>query len=619
MLPHLTQHLLILTIVFLWLSGYIKSVAAQTASAHVVEQARLNYTASSTVPSENESGWQQRSLPDHTLESQTSTTGWYEVTLTLESSPTDIWAVYLPEIAVNAKILLNDQLLGYGSRYGNPHPPQTTRPLYLQIPIGMLRTGLNTLYIEINPIQPSSVFISRVHIGPATLLKKRFEDRTLWRTTVPTVVQVITAVISICLIALWVRRRQKQHYLWLVVATLFWAMHTVDLINSAAWQTHWAIWIGLLGFSVCLMMFTHRYCGLRRPLLERTLFLTAALLSLMMITSPSAWSQQISPWLFHLLLVVIAIYSSWIVWEHYRHSRVLIEILMVVAITITTLLALYEWLIITGVLDAERYHLLYLGIPLLQLAIGGSLSYRYLHTLRDTQSLNEDITRQVKLRTLELGEQHERLRTLERTQVLATERERMIREMHDGVGGQLVSALAMLESGQYTSQSLAEYLRGTLNDLRLILDSLDPSHSDLCIALASLRPCIETCLKSQDIKLLWQLGNLPSDILLGPQQILQVLRIVQEAVTNIVKHAQAQRVTISGYLNTTDQGSEVIMIDIVDNGVGITPTSSSGRGMKTMAGRAKDLGGSLDISSTAQGTNIRLQIPLSTKEIKKQH
>lgn len=96
----------------------------------MVEQARLLYTTTS-VPSANEPGWQQRSLPDHTTRSPAGTTGWYEISLTLESAPTDVWAVYLPEIAVNAKLLLNNMQLGYGRRYGEQDPPQTTRPLYL--------------------------------------------------------------------------------------------------------------------------------------------------------------------------------------------------------------------------------------------------------------------------------------------------------------------------------------------------------------------------------------------------------------------------------------------------------------------------------------------------------
>lgn len=433
-----------------------------------------------------------------------------------------------------------------------------------------------------------------------------------WRATIPATLQVVTALITICLIALWIRRRRKQHYLWLAAATLFWIMHTVNLINGAAWQPQWSIWIGLLGFSVCLMLFAHRYSGLHRPLLERILFLIAVPLLPAMGLLPASLSEQITPWLLHLLLATIAIYSSWVIWEQYRHSREAIGILMVVAITVTTLLALYEWLIVIGLFDIERYHLFYLAIPLLQLAVGASLGYRYLRTLRNTQSLNKDITRLVKLRTLELGEQHERLRTLERTQVLTTERERMIREIHDGIGGRLVSALAMLESGQYTTQALAEHLRDTLNDLRQIIDSLDPLHSDLCIALASLRPCIETCLRSQGITLLWRLNHLPSNITLDPQQILQVLRIVQEAVTNIVKHAQAESVTISGDLHATDQGDDAIIIDIADDGAGFRPTPTSGRGINTMSGRAKELGGHLDISSTAQGTHVRLHIPLQT-------
>lgn len=596
---------LTLTLMFLWQLGGAGQVSAASASHQVINQARLIYTTSPGMPPPNVDHGLRRSLPDQVSLPPAGATGWYEVQLNLQAAPNEAWAVYFPEVAVNAAIFLNDQLLGQGIRHGSHNPLLTTRPLYLKIPSGLLRTGINTFYIKLHPMQPIPVFLSRIHIGSAPELRDAFELRTFWRVNIPAAVQAATLVVALCLIVLWMRRRREPHYLWLAAATFFWVMHDIDLINGAAWQSRWTIGVGLIGFAICLMMFVHRYCGLGKPRLERASFLIVALV-LVFLTIPLGALWHLSAWFG---LVAVAIYSSWVIWRYYRRSRVPVDVPVVITVTVIALLAVHEWLIVTGLIDIESNHLLYLGIPMLQLAIGITLIYQYAHTLRETQTLNQDLARRVRLRTRELGEKHERLRVLERAQVLAEERARMVRDMHDGVGGQLVTALVMLESGQYTHQEIAEFLHDTLDDLRLIIESLDPLHDDLCAALASLRPRIEACLESQGITLRWRLAELPFNISLGPQQALQVLRIVQEAVTNIVKHARAQTVEIGGSIDTAGQDGGAIVIDIADDGIGIKQGATSGRGMQTMASRAKDIGGTLDIFSTDKGTRIRLRIP----------
>lgn len=601
---------LVSTIIFLLLMGSTSQIAAESALPGMIGQARLVYTTSSGAPAPGLDNGSMRFLPDRVSSPPAGAAGWYEVQLNLKAAPNGTWAVYFPEAAVNAAIFLNGRLLGQGVRYGSRKLPLVTRPLYLKIPTGLLRAGINTLYIALRPLPSAPIFLSRIHIGPVSALKGAFEHRMFWRVNIPTAVQVTTMVIGLCLMALWVRHRQRSHYFWLAAATFFWVIHDIDLIGDAAWRNHWAIGIGLIGFTACFMMFVHRYCGIRKPMWERAVVLTVVFVLILMAVLPPGTLWYLSAWLLQPGLVAVAIYSAWIIWRHYYKFRTPVNVLMMIVVTAIAIFAFREWLITIRWIDLESYSLLYLGIPMLQLAAGITLANQYVSTLREAQVLNEELGRRVRLRTCELGEQHERLRALERAQVLAAERTRMLRDMHDGVGGQLVSALVMLEGGQHTHQEIAGLLRDTLDELRLVIESIDPAHDDLCTALASLRPRIEACLESKGITLQWRLASLPSNITLGPQQALQVLRIVQEAITNVVKHACARTVTISGYVDTVDQDSGGVIIDITDDGVGIKLSPPSGRGMKTMVSRAEDIGGTLDIVSTDKGTKIKLRIPL---------
>ena len=84
---------------------------------------------------------------------------------------------------------------------------------------------------------------------------------------------------------------------------------------------------------------------------------------------------------------------------------------------------------------------------------------------------NELLEERVAQKSHELGESYERLRASEAARTRAEERARISREMHDGIGGQLMTALRGVERGAFSQERLAELLQESLDDLRLIIDA----------------------------------------------------------------------------------------------------------------------------------------------------
>ncbi len=74
---------------------------------------------------------------------------------------------------------------------------------------------------------------------------------------------------------------------------------------------------------------------------------------------------------------------------------------------------------------------------------------------------------------------------MERQQTIAEERQRIMSDMHDGIGGQLISTLSLVEKGSLSSAEVAAVLRECLEDLRLTIDSLEPTDNDLLTVLAT--------------------------------------------------------------------------------------------------------------------------------------
>lgn len=593
----------------LWWSSVGADYVGETSTPRVINNAHLLHVAlTQTSPPHQEKG-QWRVLPDRVASIPEGMIARYEARFNLRSIPPSTWAVYLSEISIHAAIFLNDRWVG---AVHNPehHRALTTGPLYLKIPAGFLRVGTNTLHIDLRATRGAAGYISRIHIGPAADLQQAFERQTFWRIKAPYIAQMTTTVIGVLFLLVGLGRRQERYLLWLASATAFyWMSRDAGLIAAVDVGFQGPTEAALFGLVICLVLFIHRYCGIRQTAHESTLAWIVPPLVLLALQPPLIVSGDIVSRLLAPSLITIVAYCIYIRCRHCRPFAARENALMAIVASLVAALSFYQWFIEAGGLGGENFHLYYLDIFILQIAVGGSLILKYLSRLQRSQALNEELTHLIWMRTHKLAAQHERLRKLERVQVLAIERKRMMKDLHDGIGSQLVSALILLEGREKSNTEVAACLRDTLGDLRLVLESLDSSHGDLCTALASLRPRIEMCLESKGMALRWCLADLPSGAI-NPSQALQILRIVQEAMANVMKHAGARTVTISGYMDTDNKNGIAVIIDIADDGVGFNPGCSSGKGIKSMATRAADIGGHLSIASTNEGTRIRLIAPL---------
>ena len=207
------------------------------------------------------------------------------------------------------------------------------------------------------------------------------------------------------------------------------------------------------------------------------------------------------------------------------------------------------------------------------------------------------------------AEETERLR-VEREHLLMHERARMTREMHDGLGGQLVSTIAMLESGRGSRPELIEGLRRALDDMRIAIDSLDPETTDFSTSLGKLRARLEPLLRRNGIQLHWNIVDSPELDRFLPEESLHLLRIIQEAVTNAVRHAGASELRVS--VSSEEGAGGALLVEVRDDGCGWSHPAghSSGRGVRNMRTRAEALGAKLKIESGASGTSVLVRVPM---------
>ncbi|MFG6486521.1 sensor histidine kinase [Roseateles sp. BYS78W] len=206
-----------------------------------------------------------------------------------------------------------------------------------------------------------------------------------------------------------------------------------------------------------------------------------------------------------------------------------------------------------------------------------------------------------------LRAQQQLVHEAERERALLLERQRLMRDMHDGVGSTLIAMLRLSESGGASAPAMAELLRSAIEDLRLTIDSLEPMEHDLATLLATLRTRVGRRLEAAGLTLEWAVADMPPLPWLEPTQALQVLRLVQEAVTNVIKHARAQTLSVSARPD-----GDALEVCIADDGCGFDPgAATAGRGLASMRQRAQALGAALCWhGEPGQGTRVSLRLPL---------
>jgi signal transduction histidine kinase len=190
----------------------------------------------------------------------------------------------------------------------------------------------------------------------------------------------------------------------------------------------------------------------------------------------------------------------------------------------------------------------------------------------------------------------------------AIERRRILDDMHDGVGSQLLGLIVRSRNDSLPKAELVSGLQSCLDDLQLIVDSLEPLEQSLELALGALRARVEIRCEACGIELHWQ-G--PSEIgaELGAERSLQVLRALQELLTNALRHAGTSRIDVEVQRSPTL--SDWIEVSVRDYGVGfdLDTTSRRGRGMSSLQTRARKLGGRVSFQRAAPGTVASLCFP----------
>ncbi|MFN3565109.1 MAG: sensor histidine kinase [Burkholderiaceae bacterium] len=282
-------------------------------------------------------------------------------------------------------------------------------------------------------------------------------------------------------------------------------------------------------------------------------------------------------------------------------------VLLSLALVTLVLFSGHDWARWMGYVDFDGLLLAPFATPFLILALGANVVRRHAEARRAIERANRELEQRVAEKAREIEQTWRRVEQAQREQAVLRERQRIMADMHDGLGSGLVSLASIVQARNADLGEIERRLDDLLTELRATVDSLEPVEGDLGVVLGNIRYRMRRAIEVSGARFLWKVEPLPPLDDLTPDRVLAVQRIVLEALANALRHAGASVVALSA---RGDDARREIVICVSDNGGGFDPTGSGhGRGLRSMRERAGKLGATLDIKSApADGTEVTLRL-----------
>jgi signal transduction histidine kinase len=565
------------------------------------------------VPPPTSAPWHRVDLPDRWRDPERyreGVIGWYRLSLPGREQLAGEGRIsaYLWRYDMVVEVWFNGVLVADTGRFEEPVTRNWNHPLLVDLPASAWHQEDNLLHVRLRAY-PHYGVLAPVFVGPREALLPAWRLRSLLQNDLSEALLVLTLTIALIGFAFWFPRKRDSVYLYFALASLAYSVFSLNLVVRevpVAGETWW--WLSssaVAWYAVMLTLFGHRLIGIHRPRLERSLlgFAVAGTVTLAAVDLPTfAILSNVS----HLLSLVIIGYllvlmARW--WLRTRRSDLLAFGLGMSAIFMLGLHDLSMNTVVRLGMWRDGFFLLNLGAPIVFLAMAWHLTRRYVLALADAERTNATLEVRIDDARGALEESFSQRRELERMNAAAEERERIYRDLHDDVGSRLLSLVYAADT-----DAVRDLARDALRELRETVSQSRASRRDLSELGEAL--AVEAAERAAAGGLACDTRiEIPPGIELDAVQTWHLGRIVREAVSNSLRHADAGRIGL--HLALTDSepvGAELV---VEDDGRGLPLHPRGGAGLASLRHRTRELGGEIDFGRSRDGgCRISIRFPL---------
>lgn len=535
---------------------------------------------------------------------QRGTASHYRLSLQIERDERPLY-VFIPFVSQRATLYMEGRRIADSSNRALMHGLASGTSLLALLPEDLLGTGARALDIHVESSGLLRAYLSPLYVGTAEELAPYYRLSVFvfeYLRIVAVAAQLLMAVFAL---VIWLYRPSERLFGWLtallVMSMFIYVGLFGELLPRLAEPSAYAI---MLGSSASVMLIIiAMLVGDRSPprWLERAT-VAAPAISILIAMSGLVSPQQVVLFLNAPLNVLGMIVSLAVICWAALIGKSHDARLLLLPVCLLGAVVVHDFAIVLGWEDVPLFLSLYYR-TLLMIGIAMVLMRRLGVSLMRLDEANDHLRRTLAQREAELERLHEADRRKAAEQARHEERQRLIVDLHDGLSGHLASIIALSEREK--SARIECTAREALDDLRLVIHSLDIGEGELRAALSGLRERSERQLRRIGIQLDWSTAKLPDISGVTPTHALNVLRIVQEALTNAITHGRARRILVHG--DAAPDGRARLSVE--NDGIPFA-ANLGGYGLGNMRRRVSQLGGEISIEPMTAGTRLRLLLPL---------
>lgn len=579
-----------------------------------VQAARSDWQA--VVPPAH--GWVDVTLPDDWSRRWPGFDGvvWYRLSWTVLAAPGEAHppeaGLFIDYLSMTGAIGVNGQWLARDASLVEPLSRSWNLPRYFLLAPPLLRVGENGVLVRVSGFAADQPGLGAVQVGAPEPLRRAYARAYRERQTLNLAGLAIGTTLGGMFLLVWLLRRSETAYGWYAAAQLAWFLPAWNLLSGSVWPFPdtgtYAKAVTCMVILNCsaYALFVLRFCGLRWPRREAALGLLVAFACAGMIVAPHAARGEMRGLLTLLSALILCAAQGIFVgfaWTRGRTDQRVLSLCLGVA----CLAGVHDMLLMLGLIGGSIYYSTtteYLSM----IGVAVVLAWNFSRSMHRIERFNAELQHNVAEARSELTATLKREYELELVHARLGERVNLVHDLHDGLGGMLTGNIAELEQApeKMPSRRVLDMLRSLRDDLRLIIDTAGaPQYGEQSLAqmIAPLRHRMTRLFEAHGIVANWRVNALDG-VRLATAQNLDVLRLLQEALANVLRHSGADRVDIA-----VEAEAAELRIDVCDNGRGIAAGEGQGTGMRSMQARARRLGAVLTVDSGSAGTRLRLRWP----------
>ena len=564
-----------------------------------------------------ESGWVAVTLPDTWGQRWPEHNSvWYRLQWRNECAAGQPIALAVDRITMAGGIYLNDSLLWRDASLSEPFSRSWNMPRYWLLPEAGLAAGDNTLWVQVRGMRHDTLGLGNVWLGPPDTVRPLYDAARWYQRDLFILNAVMSLALGAMFLTLWALRRKETAFGWYALACLVWSAFAGTMLATTPWpfadSSDWNRAVGLLVliYSIAFCLFTWRFSGRQFPRLSR--ILQAAALAL----AAGIWwvpDERLSGVLMvmipasALLFLVNCAFFQFHAWRHPQRYNVLLAMCLLLFL----LVGLRDLLVVLSVLDGE--HLMApVTSPIAMFFMFLIIADRFAANLRRIEGFNEELSAAVERTRSELASTMQGKLELETSNIRLNERLQLSRDLHDSLGSSLVRSIAAVEQSDspLDNRRFLSMLKELRDDLRQIIDSSSPaSHTASATPIewiAPLRRRFVRFFEEVGIASTWRVPSAWPCRLTAMQQH-ALVRFLEEALTNVIKHSQADAIEVA--MDSSRDGGLLLYVE--DNGIGFEAKAAAGGrgvGMRSMASRIARIGGRLDVSPRQGQTRLSVTL-----------